>query len=146
VNALGIDLRGLTAAADPLFQPLRQFHVIQLHSSAQRALPDNQHPPALSVKLRNIAFITLDVPANLLQPEVGACRRDFKQIAVMMMPETAVGKDDALVRVDDEIRTPGKRGTLNSNPTAVRRPAIRFSIAVSRVPMARMFLLRVALL
>lgn len=30
-----------------------------------------------------------------------------------MMPETAVGKDDALVRVDDEIRTPGKRGILN---------------------------------
>ena len=30
-----------------------------------------------------------------------------------MMPETAVGKDDALIRIDHEIRTPGKRGILN---------------------------------
>ncbi len=58
-----------------------------------------------------------------------------------MMPETAVGKDDALVRVDDEIRTPGKRGILNPEfkPDGGQEARDPFSIAVSRVPMARMF-------
>lgn len=63
------------------------------------------------------------------------------------MPETAVGKDDALPGVDDEIRATRKRGscTRKSNPACVSSPARRFSMAVSRVPMARIFLLRVAL-
>ena len=31
-----------------------------------------------------------------------------------MMPETAVGKDNALIRVDDEIRSPRQRGILHA--------------------------------
>lgn len=65
----------------------------------------------------------------------------------MMMPEAAVGKDNALIVRHDKIRAAGQRGILygKENPAPASSPASRFSIAVSRVPIARMFLLRVAL-
>ena len=31
-----------------------------------------------------------------------------------MVPETAVGKDNALIRVEDKIGTPGERGILDA--------------------------------
>lgn len=34
MNALSVDLRGLTAAADPLFQPFGQIPIVQLQSAA----------------------------------------------------------------------------------------------------------------
>ncbi|EFC56453.1 hypothetical protein ENTCAN_06758 [Enterobacter cancerogenus ATCC 35316] len=113
-DPLSIDLRGLTAAADPLFQPFAQLRILQLQPAAQRALPDHQYPPALGDKRGGIAPIAQHVLADFIQPEVSPRGRDFKQITVVVMPETTVGKNDARVISDNEIRTPGKRRVLHA--------------------------------
>jgi hypothetical protein len=61
----------------------------------------------------------------------------------MMMPETAVGKDNALIVRHDKIRAARQRASCTVKRIRARQqPSQPFSIAVSRVPIARMFLLR----
>ena len=110
--ALSIDLRALTAAADPLFQPFSQRVVIELLSPAQRALPDHQHPPSLLRQSPDIPAIARHVFGYFIQPERSSCGGNLEQIAIMMMPEAAVGKDNALIVRHDKIRAAGQRGIL----------------------------------
>ncbi len=55
MDPLCVDLRGVSAAADPLFQTLGERLVIQLQATAQGALPDDKHPPALLSQLLPVA-------------------------------------------------------------------------------------------
>ncbi|MNS28111.1 hypothetical protein D3C72_600770 [compost metagenome] len=114
MNACCVDLRGLTAAADPLLQPLGQRGIIEFQSAPQGTFPDNQHAPALRHQRSDITLVTRHVLADFGQPELGARRRDFKQITVVMVPETAVGKDNALIIVEDEIRAACQRRILDA--------------------------------
>lgn len=147
MNALSVDLRSGTAAADPLDNPFRQRLVIQFLTPTQNALPDNQDPPSQRLQFFAVPLITYHVFSYLLQPERRAGCRDFKEIAVVLMPKTAVGKENTTIIIHHEIGAAGQRRILH----AKRYPLLRqdvgqtFSIAVSRVPIARIFLLRVAL-
>lgn len=121
MNALSVDLRGGTAAADPLDNPFRQCLVIQFLTPTQGAFPDNQDPPSQRLQFFAVPLITYHIFSYLLQPERRAGCRDFKEIAVMLMPETAVGKENTTVVIHHKIGATGQRCILR----AKRYPLLR---------------------
>ena len=128
LDAFCVDLRGGVAVADPLFQPLAQRFVSEFQTAAQGALPDNQHAPPLLAQQGEISGVPLHVLANFLHPEFSARRRNLKQVAVMVVPETSVSEDDAAVFVNDEIRAARQRGILNApgQPKRFQQPGEAF--------------------
>lgn len=96
-DPLRIDLRVVSGAADPLFQTLGERRITQPKAPAQGAFPDDKHPPALLSQLLPVAGVARHVTGDFVQPECRAGGRHLKQIAVMVMPEAAVSKDNATV-------------------------------------------------
>ena len=81
--------------------------------------PVIQYAPAELLQATDIAAIALNIFTYLLQPELGSCRRYFKQIAVVMVPEAAVGKYHAAIFINDKIRASGQTGVLNAKRQAL---------------------------
>lgn len=113
MNTLRVDLRGGATAADPLLKPFRQCGVAEFQPATQSTLPDNQHTPAKLAKPQHVSPIALHIFTDFVQPELGTRGGNFEQVAVMMMPETAVREDNAAILIHDKIRASGQRGVLH---------------------------------
>ncbi len=103
MDALMIDRRVAVAGKDPLLKTRDNRFIIQLKFSAQRALPNHQHLPLLLCELLDMAAVTLYVAADFSHPERGAGRRYFKQVAVMVMPETAMHENNRPLLVQHKV-------------------------------------------
>lgn len=64
-------------------------------------------------KPQHVSPIALHIFTDFVQPELGTRGGNFEQVAVVMMPETAVREDNAAILIHDKIRASGQRGVLH---------------------------------
>jgi len=81
---------------------------VQSGPTFQRALPDKRDAPATFEQDPDGTLIIHDIAADLLAPEIGPRRRPFEQMAIMLMPETAMYEDYCPVAGKDEIGFTGQ--------------------------------------
>lgn len=79
----------------------------------QGALPDHQHPPALLRQAGSVAAVAADVGVDFIEPELAAGGGESEQVAVVAVPEAAVGEDNAAVLRQHEVRTARQGGVLD---------------------------------
>lgn len=75
----------------------------------QVAFPHGEHPPTGGGQLGLLALVIGDVAADFIQPELRAgFGHDEVTAAFVLVPETAVHKDNRFVFWEDNVRLSGK--------------------------------------
>ncbi|GAB8009174.1 hypothetical protein OkiPb00520_40580 [Escherichia coli] len=69
--------------------------------------------------MADITTIALDIFTYLLQPKICSRGGDFKQVAMVMVPEATVGKYHTAKLIKDKIRASGQTGVLNAKRQAL---------------------------
>lgn len=72
-------------------------------SSLDRAFPNDPYPPPGGCQRLDGPRIVLPVLGDLCRPEFRSGRRLLEQVAIMAMPETAVGKEHGVAARKDEV-------------------------------------------
>jgi len=102
------DVQGRLLRPHPLDQFLHSSVRLQPVTTFQGALPYDCNPPPQLPQCGLCEFVIRAVSADLLRPEFFARRRPFEEVAIVLMPETAVYKNDCAVPGQDNIRFPGQ--------------------------------------
>ena len=91
---------------------VQPFKTLCRDCAFQFALPDSQNRPACGFKQSVISAVSPRISINFLSPIVRIGGWPDESSAIMMMPETAIYKNNSLVFGKNNIRTSRKRSDI----------------------------------